>query len=63
MAIVEENQRETRRRLRIEDSAGELPRGCRIEPTTLGTVSVRFVDLSEAEAAKVVRAAAFVLER
>lgn len=53
---------DTRRRLRIEGSTGELPRNCRMLPTGLGTVNVQILDLPEAEAAKVIRAVKAVLE-
>lgn len=63
--VVTEKRRpdaDTSRQLRIEGSAGDLPKNCRMQPTGLGTVNVSFLDLSEAAAAKVIRAAKAVLE-
>jgi hypothetical protein len=53
---------DTRRTLRIEASTGDLPKGCRVWPTGLGTLNVSFLDLSERDAAQVIRAVKAVLE-
>lgn len=53
---------DTRRTLRIEHSVGDLPRRCRLLPTGLGTLNFQALDLSEQEAAGVVRAVKAVLE-
>lgn len=52
-----------RAQLRVEASAGDLPKGCLLIPTGVGTFNVYLIDLSEADAATVIRAVKAALQR